>query len=286
MRHDILALNFSSTQVYYLELQPHNARRLPLKLPLYVDLPIIFEKLRRLLQEALSIRYLFSRRGLLHLFNKRRHHMVKRMAFWLAAVLLLFVMSGMAEAAMYSEDFEDFSSWESGWLGVNTNIQNYYGVGTRGNNPDGLWISDGSSNGKAQYTIEINFDPAFGKSITAFSIDITTWAKSALFELFDMDNNPIFSSFISSFGGALNDPGSYQTISLDSLNGLFGFKITSDRKNDLPVEGNTSIDNVFIATGASAAGASAVPEPNSFLLFSIAIAGLVGAGLKKKKNQQ
>jgi len=205
--------------------------------------------------------------------------MVKRITFGLATALLLFVMSGMAEATRYSEDFEDFSSWESGWLGINTNIQNYYGEAKRGNNPDGLWIADGLNNG--QKITEIYFDKLFGNSITAFSIDITTFVKNAkaIFELFDISGNLIFSSPITSYSGYFTDPGSYQTFSLTSLNGISGFTISGG-----VIEGNTSIDNVFITTGASAAGVSAVPEPNSFLLFSVAIAGLAGAGLKKKKN--
>ena len=58
------------------------------------------------------------------------------------AYIFLLLCSSSTMAGLLIEDFEDaFPIWESNWLGVNTNLQNYYGVGQgRGNNNDGLGL--------------------------------------------------------------------------------------------------------------------------------------------------
>lgn len=184
---------------------------------------------------------------------------------------LLLLCSSNVMATVLIEDFEDsFPTWESSWLGTNSNLQNVYGVGGgRGNNPDGLWIADGLNNGSIA---EITFDSSFGSTITDFSIDTTTWISGALFEAFDMLGNTLISTVITSMRGAYTDPGSYQTISFSTANGLSGFSITGGG-----IEGNTSIDNVIATTGVAP-----VPEPTTIVLLGLAFAGLGFS--RKKKN--
>lgn len=164
-----------------------------------------------------------------------------------ALLLSLYLFTGAATAApiVYVEDFnDDFPTWESNWLGQNTNLHNFYELhpgfqdnSIRGENLDGLWLADENF---ADAEAHIRFNDDFGRSIINFSIDVTTWDTNLFFNAFDMDDNLIHSVWISSFEGALDYPGTYQTISFDTSNGLRGFSIVGG-----VAEGNTSIDNVI-----------------------------------------
>ena len=197
---------------------------------------------------------------------------MKKLCVLVLAGFALATTHASVSAAVLTEDFEAaFPAWEAGWLGTNSNLQNYYGVGQgRGNNPDGLWLSDGNV---SDNMANITFNPGFGGSITAFSIDTTTWIQGALFEAFDMSNNLLMSATIASMQGAFTDPGSYQTISFNSANGVSGFRITGGQQ----IEGNTSIDNVVVTTGAVN-----VPEPASLALLA---AGLFGLGVSRGRRK-
>ena len=177
---------------------------------------------------------------------------------------LIFSVSGLANAGLLTENFDGaFPEWESNWLGANSNLQNFYGVGQgRGNNPDGLWIEDGLSNGVN--IAEITFNSVFGITITDFSIDTKAYGSGTLFEAFDMLGNSIIST-------TLTSNGQYHNISFSTTNGLSIFKYSNAY-----IEGNTSIDNVTVTTGNVS-----VPEPTSLAIFALGIIGLASRRFKK-----
>jgi len=187
-------------------------------------------------------------------------------------LLMLAFLSTNVMATILTEDFEDaFPAWESSWLAQNSNLQNHYGIGQgRGNNPDGLWINDGLNNGNISV---INFNAVFGSSITAFSLDTTTWIKGAMFEAFDMSGNILVSTEITNYYGAYSNPGSYQNISFTTANGLSSFRIFGGS-----IEGNTSIDNVTATINET--DAVSVPEPSSIAIIAL---GLIGLSLTRKR---
>jgi hypothetical protein len=191
-------------------------------------------------------------------------------------ILSLLLSSGFATAGpvMYSEDFNaDLPAWESNWLGLNSNLSNYFINDTsyRGMPLDGLWISDGDNTGNA----DIVFDAGFGSGISHFSIDLATWTEGYWFVAFDMADHLIFSSLITAFDDAFFNPASYQTLSFSSSNGLKGFSIVGDY-----VEGDVAIDNVLATIGGST---SKVPESSSLMLL---ILGLLGLVFGRTRHQQ
>ena len=123
--------------------------------------------------------------------------------------LCLFAGGATAAPAAYIEDFnDDFPTWESNWLGLNSNLRNYYALhprfqdnSIRGENLDGLWLADDNFTDSETH---IRFNDDFGRNIISFSIDVTTWDTNLFFNAFDMDNNLIHSVWISSFEGALD----------------------------------------------------------------------------------
>lgn len=189
----------------------------------------------------------------------------------LCSLAFTLLASNTAMATVLTEDFEaSFPTWESNWLGQNSNLQNVYGIGgDRGNNPDGLWIADGLNNGS---NTEITFNTIFGASINSFSIDVTSWITNAIFTAYDMNNAVINTTAITSYYGGYSDPGTYQTISFNTSNGLSKFSIFGSG-----IEGNTSIDNVVVNTGSVS-----VPEPTPLILLGL---GLIGLGLSRRKNK-
>lgn len=184
----------------------------------------------------------------------------------------LFLLARPAGAAtILLENFEAaFPAWESGFLGTNSNVENYYvSAGNpntfRGNNPDGLWIDDGNlANGD---DVEILFNPAFGAGLTHFAIDVAGYVNGT-FTVFDSLSNVLLSAGIFVTNGATTNPGTYGHYDVVSLTGIGGFSFTSAGDS---IAGNTSIDNVSVTVG----DATPVPEPSSLALLGLGLGGLM-----------
>lgn len=195
---------------------------------------------------------------------------MKKLLIALATTLSL---SAFASPTVLTEDFEGaFPGWESQWLGQNSNLRNYYGVGQgRGNNPDGLWLVDDLA---GSGDTRINFRNGFGADISAFSIDVTTWVNGAHFVAYDNSGNELVNTVITVMYGAYTDPGTYQHIAFTSNNGVAGFALLGEG-----IEGNTSIDNVVVTKGEGLT--NNVPEPASLALVGLALGA---AGLARRRR--
>lgn len=187
-----------------------------------------------------------------------------------------------ALAVILTEDFEAaFPAWESGWLAVNSNLQNHYvvvgdSVGHgRGNNPDGLWLDDGD----AVYggdVVDIIFNSAFGNNLTSFAIDIAGYVPAQL-QIFDKFNSLLLNENITLTSGAFTDPGIYAHYAVTSANGISKFSFLTLSGNQ--IEGNTSIDNIVINYNDTV-----VPEPASLALLGLGLLGILG--FKRKGGEK
>ncbi len=184
----------------------------------------------------------------------------------IAAFLLgLMVIAPVHATVVYDENFNDaFPNWESRYLGIQSNLENVYGVGAdRGNNPNGLWIQDGLS---LSNETRIIFDTIFGQSLTELSIDITTHASNINFEIFDSLGATLLSYAMPSLNGGNNCCGEiYETMLVTSTTGIGGFRFLGNG-----IEGNTAIDNVI----ATADGIVSVPEPAPLAIIGLGLAAL------------
>lgn len=179
----------------------------------------------------------------------------------MSAACAFSIISFDVSAITLVEDFEDpFPAWESDWLGLNSNIQNYLAPSNGGNF---LWIDDGDGIRGAGETVEINFKPSFGSSLTSLSIDIDTYVDTSI-QVYS-GSGDILLDF------TLDTTLDYEKLSIFSSSGISGFSLFSASQ----IEGNTAIDNVVAST--------VVPVPAALWLFGSGLIGLIG--LTRQKAQ-
>ena len=146
-------------------------------------------------------------------------------------------------------DLENFSDplaqWQNRWLFLNSNLENWYVAngtsdcdpGHRGNQPEGLWISDnpGCSNLVNASPVKINFFNGYGDEANSFSLDHFTCFTGVTFNVYDKDGVLVASDPVA------EDCWNWSHYSVNLSNGISAFEYAYTGS---PVEGSTSVDNV------------------------------------------
>jgi hypothetical protein len=176
-----------------------------------------------------------------------------------------------------TENFDEpFASWESRFMGTESNLANYYVVqgGTvddRGNNPDGLWLDDGDGLYGSDI-VNIVFNSSFAHSLTSMSFLLSIFFSGATLEFFDASGVTLSTQTV--VGDAQFTP--VLSYGVSSTTGIGGFRLIDSAYAQL--EGNTSIDAISVTIGTVI---PSVPVPAPIFLLGAAIAGL--GVLRRKK---
>jgi hypothetical protein len=167
------------------------------------------------------------------------------------------------EVLTMTEAFPDpLSGWKTRFLGLHTNMENHYVMvnqcfypsnvvdeDCRGNNWDGLWVSDRDVNDGNVY---IRFDAEFAATLTSLALDIGSHLSDAVLKIYDKDMNVLLTETIplGCSNCSMNNPGAniYSRHGIASTNGIGGFDIV-DPSSPVNVEGNVGIDNVTVTQG-------------------------------------
>jgi len=149
----------------------------------------------------------------------------------------------------YLEDFPDpLGGYQSRWLYLNTNTESYYYAGgdcdadNRGNQPDGIWISDDQGCGGmvVESPVRIDFVGGFGDDATYFGLDMFTCVTGVTFNIYDQDGVLAISEAIPATCWSFTSYGWTLTNGISAYEWVY---------TDGQVEGNTSIDNVRLDVG-------------------------------------
>lgn len=201
------------------------------------------------------------------------------------ATLGFVCIAGSAQAATLTENFDtpNFAGWQSRWFGQNSNAKpiDPFAVNPRGNNVTGLTIFDGNRNDGG--SVNIAFNAAFAATITNFSFDILNYAQGGpgqSLEVFDKDGNALFGTILAVAPKGVDDgsnngfdfaDGNYVRYSVNSTNGIGGFRITP-----FGAEGNVSIDDLSVSIAA-------VPEPSTWAMMVLGFAGVGFLAYRRSK---
>ena len=199
-----------------------------------------------------------------------------------ALALAAFAATGV-QAATYTEGFDaPFASWETNWFGTQSNAYNYYVSEPSSASPSyqgasdvtGLWLSDGDNylDGGDYGQININFDAAFGASLTSFSMDVSTvLPNGAALIFFDMAGAELASFLVPESPHSVYwTPIGYTNVSVTSTNGIGGFRFTGF------AQGNTIVDNLVAVTAP-------VPEPATWAMMMLGF-GAMGFAMRRRQN--
>jgi hypothetical protein len=191
--------------------------------------------------------------------------------------LALLIVVGSAHAAFavtLTESFPDpLGGWRTRFLGLNSDLQNYYVVAgnggnqdDRGNNPTGLWIAQGATIGGDLMTV--TFNPTFGNTVTSVGFGIEAFNN---IDVRFYNGAGTLVSTQNAFGG--NFPLDHtQVLNVASIAGLSRIEFDSTPHGGGQIEGNTSIDDFTV---------NVVPEPASLLAIGSGLAALLARRRKK-----
>jgi len=210
-------------------------------------------------------------------------------------VLLACMMVSSAANAQVQACVEQFNDplgdWQSNWLYLNTNLQNYYvasGVcdpDNRGNEPNGIWVSDDKECGSliSSNPVRIDFNPELADAATNFSLDAFACASGTTLTIYDKNGA------VDSVVDVTSDCHSFtNNYAFNLTNGLSAIEWDSSN-ND--IEGYNAIDNVEISgpINCSVVQEPEIPVPVPTLReWSLALlAGLLGlfawSALRRRK---
>lgn len=199
--------------------------------------------------------------------------MFRSLKYVLAALcsVMIGLTAAPAVAQTYTENFEAaFPSWETGWFNTYSDAQNYYGVGgSRGNNPDGLWIASDGCISCGNSPVTVTFDAGFAASLSSFYMDVAGYSPTTL-TIFDQFGAALFTSNVTLTSGAYTDPGVYVRYGTTSTSGIGGFSFSG------AAAGNTSIDNLEAIAGP-------VPEPSTWAMMLIGFGG-IGYSMRRRRK--
>ena len=196
-------------------------------------------------------------------------------------LLFSFLASSQVLAIVYTEDFSDpLEDWVSGWLYTGSNLQNYYVANgncddnNRGNEPDGLWVSDDKvcNSLSSVSPVTINLDANIGDTAAYFSLDAFACGSNVTLNIYDR---------LGALDSSLLLPATCHTFNnyeFNLSNGISAFEFEAPSGG---IEGNTAIDSVVLDTEGRIIDVETTPVPTmqfwgvAFLIMALLMTGLL-----------